>query len=191
MSVGAATEIVLIRHAPALAGGRLCGRTDVGADVSDAGALAAVARLVGTVDRLLVSPALRCRQTAGVLWPGREVATDPALWEQDFGDWDGMALARLPDLGPLSRAALARHRPPNGESFADVSARVTPTLLALPVGRTAIVAHAGTIRAALSLALNDPADALGFEIAPLSVTELTRHGAVWSVGAVNRVAGWA
>ena len=191
MSAGPATELVLIRHAPALAGGRLCGRTDVGADTSDAGALATVARLAGEADRLVTSPALRCRQTAGALWPGRQVAIEAALWEQDFGDWDGMALARLPDLGPLSRAELAQHRPPNGESFADLIARVTPALLAMPTGRTAIVAHAGTIRAALTLALSDPADALGFEIAPLSVTELTRHGAAWSVGAVNRVAGWA
>lgn len=191
MTAGPATEFILIRHAPALAGGRLCGRTDVGADISDAGAIAWLARAIGQVDRVVASPALRCRETAGALWPGRDYATDAALWEQDFGEWDGMALARLPDLGPLSRPELAQHRPPNGESFADVSARVTPAILALPAGRTAIVAHAGTIRAALSLALSDPADALGFGIAPLSVTELTRHGDVWSVGSVNRVAGWA
>lgn len=189
MDAGPATELILIRHAPALAGGRLCGRTDVGAEVSDATAIAAVVRAVGTVDRVLVSPALRCRQTAEALWPGRGFATDVALWEQDFGDWDGMALARLPDLGPMTRATLARHRPPNGESFADLCARVRPAVLAVPPGRIAIVAHAGTIRAALSLALTDAADALGFEIAPLSLTRLTRHGADWSIGAVNRVAG--
>lgn len=191
MDAGPATELILIRHAPALAGGRLCGRTDVGADVSDAASIADLAGAVTAVDRVITSPALRCRQTAGALWPGREFATDPALWEQDFGDWDGMALARLPDLGPLTRAALARHRPPKGESFADLCARVRPALAALPSGPTAIVAHAGTIRAALSLALTDPADALGFEIAPLSMTRLTRRGADWSIGAVNRVAGRA
>lgn len=191
MSAGPATELILIRHAPALAGGRLCGRTDVGADVSETAAIAAAAQGIGAVDRVLVSPALRCRQTADALWSGRSFATDAALWEQDFGDWDGMALARLPDLGPLSRADLARHRPPNGESFLDLRARVRPALLALPPGRTAIVAHAGTIRAALSLALSDPADALGFEIAPLSASTVRRHGEDWSIGAVNRVIGTA
>lgn len=188
MDAGPATELILIRHAPALAGGRLCGRTDVAADVSDDAAFTALATMIGPVDQLLVSPALRCRQTAGTLWPGRDFATDPALWEQDFGDWDGMALARLPDLGPLTRTDLSRHRPPNGESFADVCARVGPALRALPPGRTVVVAHAGTIRAALSLALSETADALGFEIAPLSLTTLTRHGDNWSVGMVNRVA---
>lgn len=183
MDAGPATELILIRHAPALTGGRLCGRTDVGAKVPED--IAPVARAIGMVDRVISSPALRCRQTAGALWPGRGFATDPALWEQDFGDWDGMALARLPDLGPMTRADLARHRPPNGESFLDLCARARPALAALPPGRTAIVAHAGTIRAALALALTDPADALGFEIAPLSLTRLTRHGADWSIGAVN------
>lgn len=187
MSAGPATELVLIRHAPALAGGRLCGRTDVGADLSDLGAIAALARTIGRVEAVRTSPALRCRQTAGALWPGRELVTDAALWEQDFGNWDGMALARLPDLGPLSRADLARHRPPNGESFADVCARLRPALLGLSPGRTAVVAHAGTIRAALTLALADAADALGFEISPLSATCLTRCGPDWSIGYVNRI----
>ena len=189
MSAGPATELILIRHAPALAGGRLCGRTDVGAEVSDSAAIAAVAQAVGAIDRALVSPALRCRQTAEAIWPGRGFATDAALWEQDFGDWDGMALARLPDLGPLSRADLARHRPPNGESFLDLCARIRPALVGLPPGRTAIVAHAGTIRAALSLALSDRADALGFDIAPLSASTVRRYGEDWSIGTVNRVIG--
>jgi len=183
VDAGPSTELILIRHAPALAGGRLCGRTDVGAEIPDTAA--AVAEAIGAVDRVIASPALRCRHTTEALWPGRGYATDAALWEQDFGDWDGMALARLPDLGPMSRADLARQRPPNGESFLDLCARARPALLALPPGRTAIVAHAGTIRAALSLALTDSADALGFEIAPLSLTRLTRHGADWSIGAVN------
>lgn len=191
MDAGPATELILIRHAPSLAGGRLCGRTDVGAEVSDTAGLAALAEAIGEVDRVILSPAMRCRQTAGALWPGRDFVTDAALWEQDFGDWDGMALARLPDLGPMTRADLARHRPPKGESFADLCVRARPALLALPPGRTAIVAHAGTIRAALSLALAGPADALGFEIAPLSLTQLTRHGSDWSIGAVNRLAGRA
>ncbi|HQU68793.1 MAG TPA: histidine phosphatase family protein [Albidovulum sp.] len=187
MSAGPATELILIRHAPALAGGRLCGRTDVGADVSDAASMAALAGAIGAVDRVIASPALRCRQTAEALWPGRGFATEAALWEQDFGDWDGMAMARLPDLGPMTRAALASHRPPKGESFLDLCARARPAFLALPPGKSAIVAHAGTIRAALSLALTEAADALCFEVAPLSVSEFRRHGEVWSIGAVNRV----
>ena len=191
MNVGGATELILIRHAPALTGGRLCGRRDVEADLTDMAAIAGLARAIGSVDRMTASPARRCLATAAALWPGARVAPDAALWEQDFGAWEGLPAADIPDLGPLSRAELAAHRPPGGESFDDLRARVAPVLAALPAGRIAIVAHAGTVRAALSLALSDPADTLGFEIAPLSVTLLRRHGAVWSVGAVNRMPGWA
>ena len=190
MQASAATELILIRHAPALTGGRLCGRTDVGADLGDGTGARALARAVGAVARVIASPALRCRQTAGALWPGLTPALDAALWEQDFGDWDGRPLADVPDLGPMTRADLARHRPPGGESFADVVARVTPALTALGPGLTVVVAHAGTIRAGLSLALRDPADALGVDIAPLSASRIVRHGADWSLGYVNRIAPW-
>ncbi len=191
MNVGGATELILIRHAPALTGGRLCGRRDVEADLTDMAAIAGLARAIGAVDRMVASPARRCLATAAALWPGAEVVPDERLWEQDFGAWEGLPASDVPDLGPLSRTQIAAHRPPGGESFDDLRARVVPLLVAIPAGRVAIVAHAGTIRAALSLALSDPADALGFEIAPLSVTLLRRHGAVWSVGAVNRMPGWA
>ena len=50
----------------------------------------------------------------------------------------------------MDRAGLAAHCPPGGESFLDMAARVTPALLDLPEGRTLIVAHAGTVRAARS-----------------------------------------
>ena len=107
MQTSRATELILIRHAPALTGGRLCGRTDVAADLSDATAIAGLARAIGAVDRVVSSPAERCRTTAEALWPARPVLQDQALWEQDFGAWEGLAFADIPDLGPLSRAELA------------------------------------------------------------------------------------
>lgn len=174
MNGGRATELVLIRHAPALTGGRLCGRTDVPADLSDAARIAALRAALGLPDHCHVSPALRCRQTLQALWPLASATPDAALWEQDFGAWDGCAYADLPDIGPLSGAALARHRPPAGESFEDLCQRATPALrraAALP-GTVAVVAHAGIVRAALALALGDAGAALAFDVAPLSVTRL-------------------
>ena len=53
-------------------------------------------------------------------------------------------------------------------------------------GTTAIIAHAGTARAALAMVIG-PA-ALSFSIAPLSLTILTRTPGGWAVEAVNRVA---
>ncbi len=65
-----------------------------------------------------------------------------------------------------------------------MAARVAPALAELE-GAVAIVAHAGTIRAALALALGTVPAALAFEIAPLSLTRLRRHARGWSVACVN------
>jgi alpha-ribazole phosphatase len=186
----AASELVLIRHAPAETGGRLCGRRDVPAMLDDAAALGRLAAALSGVRQVVTSPALRCRQTAGALFPDATPVEDARLWEQDFGAEDGMAYADLPDLGPLTREALAERRPPGGESFADMAARVTPALVALAAeaargGPVAVVAHAGTVRAGLALALGVVPAALAFEVAPLSVTRLRCLDGAFSVVCVN------
>lgn len=174
-------RLLILRHAP-LAEPGLAGRRDVAADCSDRAALGWAAAMLAGADRYWTSPALRCRQTAQAL--GLMPTPHAALWEQDFGAWEQPG-AQLPDLGPLPPDALARHRPPGGESFLDMAARVQP-VLAQAQGVTAIIGHAGTVRAALALVVG-PA-ALSFAVAPLSLTMLSRHGGVWAVDAVNRVA---
>lgn len=185
----ATTELILVRHAPARNDGLLAGRRDVPAYCSDAQAFAAVRAAIGATDHRVASPALRCIETASALWPDLPAPdSDARLWEQDFGEWEGLALSGLPDLGPLPPAELAAHRPPKGESFDDLCARTQPAMMALATrgGRIAVIAHAGTVRAALALALNSPAAALAFQVAPLSMTNLIAcGGAAWSVGAVN------
>lgn len=177
------TELILIRHAPSDSGGLVTGRRDVPALLPGGAALAAARRAIGPVARIVASPALRCVQTAQALWPGAAMETDPRLWEQDFGEWEGAAT--LPDLGPLPRDALAAFRPPGGESFADLCARVQPALALSGPGPVAIVAHAGTARAALALCTGTAA--LAFEIAPLSATRLRAlPGGEWSVICVNQ-----
>lgn len=184
------TELHLIRHAPAITEGRMAGRRDVAADCSDALAFAALRGALGAVDHKVISPALRCVQTAAQLWPDAAPAQDARLWEQDFGAWEDMPFSDLPDLGPLSVADLAAHRPPNGESFVDLYERVAPALqeLAARGGKVAIVAHAGVIRAALGLALGHAAQGLAFQIAPLSLTSIIAlPGGAWSISGVNRM----
>ncbi len=166
--------MILIRHAPVAAPGRLYGRTDIDARLDDA-AIAALAARLGPVARVVSSPARRCRQTAQALFG--DATTDPRLWEQDFGRHDGLPFDRLPDLGVLDSVALAAHRPPDGESFDDLCARVLPALAdhgrdAHARGPVALVVHAGVIRAALGGVAGHPPGGLAFEVAHLSVTRL-------------------
>ncbi|MCC5993147.1 MAG: histidine phosphatase family protein [Rhodobacteraceae bacterium] len=181
-------ELAVIRHAPADTGGRLAGRRDVAARI-DPQAAAYMARALGQPARLICSPALRCRQTAEALWPKLVPEQDARLWEQDFGTHEGLAYEDLPDLGPLSRAELAQVAAPEGESFAQMVARVTPALAGLQVptggGPVVVVAHAGTVRAALAMALGDVPLALAFEVAPLSVTRLRCFAGGFSVVQVS------
>jgi alpha-ribazole phosphatase len=185
----ATTELLLIRHAPARNPGLLAGRSDVPVSCTDATASAALRAAMGPVDHRVMSPALRCVQTATALWPDMAAPqTDARLWEQDFGDWEGLAMNDLPDLGSLPPETLAAHRPPGGESFDDLCTRTHPALAALAArgGRIAVIAHAGTVRAALALALRSPGAALAFQVAPLSLTQLSAvDGTSWSIGTVN------
>ncbi|NVK62508.1 MAG: histidine phosphatase family protein [Rhodobacteraceae bacterium] len=182
-------EMLLIRHAPADHGGRLCGRTDVPAILPSEADLAPLRGWLSGCTRVVTSPALRCVQTAGALLPDHARPTDNRLWEQDFGAHDGLPFSDLPDLGPLPRAALAAHRAPEGESFADVAERLLPLFDELTAaasdGPLAVVAHAGIVRAALGLVAGDVATGLLFEVAPLSVTRLRCHPGGISVVAVN------
>jgi len=184
-----ATELILMRHAPALHGGCLAGRRDVAADCPEDAVLERLRRAVGAA-KLVSSPAQRCLQTALALWPGVTPHLDARLWEQDFGAWEGVDFADLPDLGPLPAQDLARHRPPQGESFAELCDRVAPVLheLAGEGGRIVVMAHAGVVRAALALALGTVPGALAFQVAPLSITRIfALSGGGWSVAEVNRV----
>jgi len=187
MAPGAATELLMIRHAPVVADGRLAGRRDVAADFSGVSVKGLAAEIAGAT--LIASPARRCLETAAALRPEGAPETDPRLWEQNFGEWEGLPFADLPDLGPLSSADLAAHRAPRGESFADLCARVAPVLDAFATrgGRIAVVAHAGVVRAALARATGDVAGALAFQVAPLSLTRIVTGPGGWSIACVNRV----
>ncbi|MDB6180239.1 histidine phosphatase family protein [Paracoccus fistulariae] len=173
-------RLLLLRHATPLTDGRLAGRRDVAADLSDRAALDRMRGRIGTVARIISSPARRCVMTAQGLGLSPD-ALDERLWEQDYGAWEGLPFADLPDLGRLPLSDLARHRPDRGESFRDMAARVLPALQALSQD-TLIIAHAGTVRAALSRVVGDAA--LSFAVAPLSLTILQCHED-WSVEAVN------
>lgn len=185
-------QLVLLRHAPTAGGERLCGRTDAPANIAP-DRIAAVRACLEGITCVVRSPALRCAQTASALWPAAQIATDARLWEQDFGDHDGLLYSDLPDLGPMTNTALAAYAPPNGESFNALCDRVFPALAAHGAAAfaaqapLAIVAHAGVVRAAIASTMQHHSDALAFEVDPLSITRLrVGPSGAFSVIEVNR-----
>lgn len=181
---------------------RLYGQQDLDAHFPDARAVAALGRRLPADAIWLTSHLRRTHQTAEALLaacgddPAPPRAQHPALAEQHFGDWQGLSFAELRALGDDFERIFnepGATRPPGGENFADVLDRVAREIVAITAahpGRDIIaVAHGGSIRAALALALGIDADtALGFRINNLSLTRIDHvpEGAERTPGALRR-----
>lgn len=151
--------------------------------------------------RWLVTPLSRTRATAAAIfaagYPDTPLETRPALIEQDLGAWQG-----LPHEAFLDRLRHPPHpfwsihwdeRPPGGESFTDVVARVGPAIDNLVAenqgGDVVIVAHGGSIRAALAHAMGIGGQpVLAFSVKNLSLSRIEKVGPDWRVAAVNEEA---
>ncbi|HLX14299.1 MAG TPA: histidine phosphatase family protein [Bradyrhizobium sp.] len=179
----------LIRHAPVAGPRGIIPGIDAPADVGDAAALLRLRGQLPDKHLAISSPARRAQETAAAL--GLRVSSEPAFNEQDFGDWIGRTHEEIRrDSEAVYDAfwrAAASNGPPGGESFVEQIARVRRGIAALPADDVVIVAHAGTIRAALAVALELPPErALRFAIDPLSLTRLDRLDNGWRVVAVNQ-----
>lgn len=99
-----------------------------------------------------VSPMVRCRETAALLYPGMEQEVVPDFRETSFGAFEGRTYEELKD-DPAYQAWLdsaGAAPPPGGESKAAVRQRVTEAFLAVasrhgPEDRAAMIVHGGTI----------------------------------------------
>ncbi|MCX7353885.1 MAG: histidine phosphatase family protein [Alphaproteobacteria bacterium] len=193
-----------IRHAPVPDGGCIYGQRDLSADCTDSAAFAYRAASLPAGAVWVASHLRRTHETAAAICAAGYGEAQPAverdLAEQHFGEWQGLprkevfaSQSRWPNfwLAPADQA------PPGGESFAQVVARVAPAIERLTTshaGRNIVaVAHGGTIRAALALALGlTPSAALAFSVDTISLTRLDHiagpDGAAWRVVAVNQAA---
>lgn len=194
-----------VRHAPVTeTKGRIYGSTDPNCDTNDPDSYAGLHRLLPQDAFWVTSHLRRTKQTAAAIAAAGGRTIDPAeerdLGEQDFGDWHGMTHNEVYALPTAHRfwLAPATHCPPGGESFADLCVRVSRVIHRLTAdhaGRDIIaVAHGGTIRAAIALALNlDPEAALGFATENISLTRLDHftgddgHPETWRVAWINRL----
>ena len=193
-----------IRHAPVTeTGGRIYGATDPKADIDHPHAYGALHEILPDDAVWVTSHLTRTKQTAAAIADagGRRILPleEPDLGEQNFGAWHGLTYDEINAFADSHRfwLAPATHRPPEGESFADLTVRVSRVIHRVTdenAGRDIIaVAHGGTIRAALGVALElEPEDALKFATENLSLTRLDHHaasgghGAVWRVTWMNR-----
>jgi ribonuclease H / adenosylcobalamin/alpha-ribazole phosphatase len=170
---GEPTVTVLLRHGqtPMSVQKRYAGRSDVPlTDVGVQQAAAAAKRLVSAgLDGIVTSPLLRTVQTAREVAAvsGAAVVTDDGFRETDFGAWEGRTFAEVRERWPAELSAWLADpevAPPGGESFTDVSARVTAALhrvLAARQGQTVlIVSHVTPIKTLVTAALLAPPAAL-------------------------------
>jgi alpha-ribazole phosphatase len=132
------------------------------------------------VTRVIASPALRCRRLAEGLAARDQVelSFEPRLWELDMGRWDGLHWDQIPRAESEAWLADPWHRAaPGGETYAALHARVGE-VLATVAADTALVCHAGPIRAArMIFAGLSFAEALG-EVVPFAQpVRIRREGA--------------
>jgi len=164
---------MLLRHGqtPMSVQKRYAGRSDApltGVGVQQA---AAAAKRLASADLgvIVTSPLVRAVQTAQEVATvtGAAVVTDDGFRETDFGAWEGLTFAEVRERWPAELAtwlADPEVAPPGGESFTDVSARITAALhrvLADRAGQTVlIVSHVTPIKMLVAAALLAPPAAL-------------------------------
>jgi broad specificity phosphatase PhoE len=192
-----------VRHAPVREdGGCIYGQKDLGCDTSDRVVFDAVGKILPRNAVWYSSNLKRTHQTAGAIWaagfPKPAVMTqEKALAEQHLGEWQGMNRAAFLASRPVgSHWFAAIDEPaPGGESFMDLYNRVKGAIdriNAEHAGKDVIaVAHGGTIKAAVGLALGGLVEkGLAFDIDNCSVTRLDHLASTgrsnWRLPMVNQ-----
>ncbi|QDQ11267.1 bifunctional RNase H/acid phosphatase [Streptomyces spectabilis] len=174
--LGAPATFVLLRHGetPLTPEKRFSGSGGSDPSLSEAGReqavrVAAALAARGTVQAVVSSPLLRCQETARTVAArlGLDVELEPGLRETDFGAWEGLTFAEARERYPdelTAWLASPNVAPPGGESFAEVTSRVSVArdkLQAAYAGRTVLlVTHVTPIKTLVRLALGAPPESL-------------------------------
>ena len=166
------------------------------AGVAQAEAVAARLAALPRVDAVYCSPLERTRETARPIGAARglPVKVDRGLLECDFGEWTGRPLKELakePAWATVQRYP-SGFRFPGGESFTEMSARITGALQRLverhESGVVVAVSHADPIKAAVADALGTHLDLFQrINVSPCSVTAVHYGRGGPAVLAVNSV----
>lgn len=191
------TEWWWVRHAP-VPGPRdqIKGRLDLPSDTSNLPVFAIQAGRLPKGAAVYTSSRIRTQQTLAALVNAGFDAPSPVIEadfdEQDFGQFQGHTWGELAGDPSLDAfwADPANTAPPGGESFAALVERVRRGIAHVAPKHAGenivVVAHAGTIRAALAVAQGISASAaLTFAIDTVSITRIESIDAAWRVKTVN------
>lgn len=190
------TRLHLVRHGPTHAKS-MVGWSDLPADLSDTGFLTRLAAHLPQQALVVSSDLRRAADTASAIQGARTRLPHRAgLREINFGAWELRRFAEIEAEDPEQIRAYWETpgdvRPPGGESWNEVCARVDAEIDALiaahPGGDLIVVGHFGMILTQVQRALRLDADqAFAHRIDNLSVTEITRLPQGWEVGRINHL----
>ncbi|GGH35679.1 Broad specificity phosphatase PhoE [Cribrihabitans marinus] len=188
------TRLHLVRHGPTHAR-TMVGWSDLPADLSDTEAIGRLSAHLPEQAVVVSSDLIRAADTATALQGARTRLPDrAALREMRFGDWELRAHADIEAEDPERIRAFwdrpGEVRPPGGESWHELSARVDRDIDALvtahPGGDIVVVAHFGVILCQLQRALRVSAeDVFAHRIDNLSVTRITCAPEDWTADLIN------
>jgi broad specificity phosphatase PhoE len=177
-----ATRLLLVRHGETVLGAqdRYAGQIDTTLTPRGRRQVVALRARVARLkpDVVYCSSLTRCRQTAALLVPGREIVVTRRIREIDFGRWEGLTkaevLARYGDAYLRWHADPSSGTPHRGESVPDLRRRVrrfAAEAVRRHPGRTLLfVTHGGVIRSLLDVPY---ADYWSLKVPPASLWVLT------------------
>jgi ribonuclease H / adenosylcobalamin/alpha-ribazole phosphatase len=170
---GEPTVTLLLRHGQTSMSvqKRYAGTSDVPlTEIGVRQAAAAAKRLASAgLGAIVSSPLLRAVRTAEEVAAatGVPVLTDEGFRETDFGAWEGLTFAEVRERWPAEMASWLADpavAPPGGESFTEVSTRVTAALHRVLISQerqnVLIVSHVTPIKTLVATALLAPPAAL-------------------------------
>ena len=181
-----ATLVLFVRHGVTATTGKVLPGRAKGLHLADAGRAQAevVAERLAELKKVAAvyaSPLERTRETAAPIAArlGLKVTSERGLLECDFGEWTGRPLkemAKEPAWTTVQRYP-SGFRFPSGESFREMSTRITDTVARLrarhPGETIVVVSHADPIKAAVADAAGTPLDLFQrIVISPCSVSAI-------------------
>lgn len=190
------TELHLVRHGPTHAK-TMVGWSDLPADLSDTAQVARLADHLPSDGIVISSDLQRCIATADAIQRDRHrLAHDAGLREIHFGDWELKSFAEIEAADPDRIRAYwevpGDVRPPNGESWNEVTSRVDGAIDRLITAhrgaKLIVVVHFGVILTQIQRAEQLTAEEVfAHRIDNLSVTSIKIDDKGWAAHPINHI----